>query len=261
VADIARLRRELTETEIQKYESAGRQCAEAVAEVTRQVRPGMTERQIETMTANALMQHGLRPTVLLIGSDERIYRYRHCLPSDKPVRKYAMVNVCARRWGLVVSTTRFIHFGPLDGELRNRLRAAAIVHANYLAALRPGRRAADIFESAKKWYAEQGFPGEWEFHHQGGGTGYKEREYILLPDSAEVVFEHEAFAFNPTVQGAKVEDTVIAFPDRVENITTLADWPAINVVVDGKSYGCPDILIHGGPQTEWKDPAAPVKVD
>ena len=86
VADIARLRRELTETEIQKYESAGRQCAEAVAEVTRQVRPGMTERQIETMTANALMQHGLRPTVLLIGSDERIYRYRHCLPSDKPVR-------------------------------------------------------------------------------------------------------------------------------------------------------------------------------
>jgi Xaa-Pro dipeptidase len=261
VVDLALLRRPLTATEVEKYKVAGLRCVEAVAEVTRQVRPGMTEREIETMSAHALMQRGLRPTVLLIGSDERIYRYRHCLPSDKPVEKYAMVNVCARRWGLVVSATRFVHFGPLAKELRERLRAAAIVNANYFAALRPGVRAADIFERAKKWYADQGFPGEWEFHHQGGGTGYREREYVVHPGSEEVVLDHEAFAFNPTVQGAKVEDTVIVMGDRVENITTLADWPAMNVLVNGKTYACPDILIHGAAQTAWPDPLPSGKPD
>lgn len=257
VVDLTLCRRPLTATEVQKYRLAGLRCVEAVAEVTRQVRPGMTEREIETMSAHALMQRGLRHTVLLIGSDERIYRYRHCLPSDKPVGKYAMVNVCARRWGLVVSATRFVHFGPLEKELRERLRAAAIVNANYFAALRPRARAADILERAKKWYADQGFPGEWEFHHQGGGTGYREREYVIHSGSEEVVLDHEAFAFNPTVQGAKVEDTVVVVGDGVENLTTLADWPAIHVVLNGRSYSCPDILIHGAAQTSWPDPVVP----
>jgi Xaa-Pro dipeptidase len=259
--DITRLRRELTETEIKKYRCAGLHCAEAVAEITRQIRPGMTERQIEVMTAHALMQRGLRPTVLLIGSDERIYRYRHCLPSDKPVEKYAMVNVCARGWGLVVSTTRFVHFGPLGDELQKRLRAAAIVNAHYMAALRPRRRIADIFEQAKGWYADQEFPGEWEFHHQGGGTGYSEREYIIGPDSEEVVLEHEAFAFNPTVQGAKAEDTVITFGDHVQNLTATADWPALKVMLNGCLYPCADILISGAPQTVWEGQGLTVGAD
>jgi Xaa-Pro aminopeptidase len=95
--DVAGLRREPSETEIRKYACAGPQCAEAVAEVARQVRPGMSERKIEAMIAHALFQRGLCPTVLRIGSDERVYRFRHCLTSDKLVRKYAMVNVCAKK--------------------------------------------------------------------------------------------------------------------------------------------------------------------
>jgi hypothetical protein len=116
------------------------------------------------------------------------------------------------------------------------------MNANYLAALRPGKRVADIFEHAKDWYAAQGFSGEWERHHQGGGTGYKESEYVIGPDSEGVVLEHEAFAFTPMVQGAKVE-----------NMTTVPDWPAINVRVNDQSFCCLDILLHGAPQTEWEE--------
>jgi Xaa-Pro dipeptidase len=250
--DIAPLRYQLTETEIKKFRWIGQQATAAVIEVAKQVRPGMMEREIETRTSDALMRRGLRPTVLLIGSDERLFKFRHALPSDtKAVDKYAMVNVCAKKWGLVISVTRLVHFGPLSEELRNRYAAVATVNARYFASLKPGASTAQILDKAKGWYAELGYPGEWEFHHQGGPCGYGERDYLLSSGSHETVVDHQAFALNPTVQGAKAEDTVIVFEDHVENITETPDWPAIPVKVNGVTYNSPDVLIVGAPQTVW----------
>ena len=98
--NIAPLRYQLSPAEILKYRWLGRDCAEAVEHVTRQVAPGMTERKIEADISNALMQRGVRPTVLLIGADDRILRFRHALPSDRAVEKYAMVNICGEKMGL-----------------------------------------------------------------------------------------------------------------------------------------------------------------
>lgn len=250
--DVAPLRYQLTETEVKKFRWIGQQASEALIEVAKQVKPGMMEREIETLTSDALMRRGLRPTVLLIGSDERLFKFRHALPSDtKAVDRYAMVNICAKKWGLVISVTRLVHFGPLSEELRNRYAAVATVNARYFASLKPGTRAAEILENAKGWYADLGYPGEWEFHHQGGPCGYGERDYLLHTNSTELVLDHQAFALNPTIQGSKAEDTVIVFQDHVENITESAEWPTIPVKVNGVMYGSPDVLIVGAPQTVW----------
>jgi len=249
--NVAPLRYQLSPAEILKYRWLGGQCAEAVEDVTRRVAPGMTERQIEAQIANALMQRGVRPTVLLIGADHRIRRFRHALPSDLAVEKYAMVNICGRKWGLIASVTRFVHFGSLDPELKRRLHAAAVVNSNYSHALRKGARISDVFQQATDWYAELGYPGEWKFHHQGGATGYNEREYVITPDSTEIVLDHQAFAMNPTVQGAKAEDTVLVVQDHTENLSTTPDWPKVNVELDGRVYESADILIQGAAQTKW----------
>jgi antitoxin VapB len=249
--NIASLRYQLSQAEILKYRWLGRHSAEAVEEVTRQVKPGMTERQIEAMIANALMQRGIRPTVLLIGSDDRIFRFRHALPSDRAVEKYAMVNICGKKWGLLSSVTRFVHFGALAGELSKRLHAAATVNAKYSHALKAGAKISDVFQQATEWYAELGYPGEWKFHHQGGATGYSEREYLITPDSTEVVLDHQAFAMNPTVQGAKAEDTILVQQDHTENLTATRNWPQIRVKVGGREYESADVLIQGAPQTNW----------
>jgi Xaa-Pro aminopeptidase len=250
--DIAPLRYQLTETEVKKFRWIGRQATAAVIEVAKQVKPGMMEREMETLASDVLMRRGLRPTVLLMGSDERLFKFRHALPSDtKAVEKYAMVNICAKKWGLVISVTRLVHFGPLSEELRKRYAAVATVNARYFASLKPGTRADQILENAKGWYAELGYPGEWEFHHQGGPCGYGERDYLLAEDSTQSVVDRQEFALNPTVQGAKAEDTVIVFKDHVENITETSDWPAIPVKVNGVIYNSPDVLIIGAPQTVW----------
>ena len=37
----------------------------------------------------------------------------------------------------------------------------------------------------------------------------------------------QAFAWNPTVAGTKVEDTALVIDDRLEMLTTSPEWPLI----------------------------------
>jgi hypothetical protein len=66
---------------------------------------------------------------------------------------------------------------------------------------------------------------------------------VALPASDQVVHDRQAFAWNPTVMGAKVEDTVIVLGERIENITATADWPTIPVKIGEQTYVAPDILV------------------
>jgi Xaa-Pro aminopeptidase len=62
-----------------------------------------------------------------------------------------LVNIGAKKWGLIASVTRFVHFGALDGELKKRLHAAAGGELKVSRALKPGAKIADIFEQATEW--------------------------------------------------------------------------------------------------------------
>lgn len=238
------LRFQLTDTEIKRYRWLGQQTTEAVELICRKIKSGMDEYEIEAMTAAELRSRGIIPTVLLIGVDDRIYKYRHALPAGAVLQKYAMVNVVAEKWGMPMAVTRFVHFGPLPEELQNKIKMTAEVNAHYQAATFPGKSCAEIFEECKQWYADVGFEGEWKKHHQGGAIGYDDREYIIYPDIKETVLENQAFAWNPTITGAKVEDTIIAHKNGFEVVTRTEDWPMINVKLGEKTYPQPNILIR-----------------
>ncbi|OPX35800.1 hypothetical protein B1H10_00385 [candidate division KSB1 bacterium 4484_188] len=238
-----KLRYSLTDTEIKRYRWLGKQTTEAVETVCRHLKPGMDEFRIEAMTAAEIRSRGILPTVLLIGSDDRIYQYRHALPAGAKLKKYAMVNVVAEKWGMPIAVTRFVHFGPLPEELKSKLEKTARVNAYYQKATVPGASTGDIFEMCKHWYAEVGFEGEWKKHHQGGAIGYDDREYVIYPGIREVVQEKQAFAWNPTITGAKVEDTMIVYKDHFEVITRTDDWPTVDIKIDGKVYPQPAILV------------------
>lgn len=243
-AELSPLRYELTESEIKKYRWVGRQATEAVIAVCRRLHPGLSEKQIEAMAADELMRRGLRPTVLLMGVDRRVSDYYHHTPTDLSLKKYAIVNVCARRWGLVASVARFVHFGPLDPDLKHKLEVAMKLSAKYQANSRPGITAGQMIEMAKQWYSEEGFAGDWQAHHQGGAIGYAEREWIAVPGSKEQILDHEAFAWNPIIRGTLSFDTILVYRDHIENLTHTSDWPSVPIVVDGRTYQMPDILIR-----------------
>lgn len=247
VADLlAPLRYQLTESEIKKYRWVGHAASEAVIAVCRKIQPGMSERQIEALASQELMQRGLRPTVLLMGVDHRVVDYYHHTPSDLRLQRYAIVNVCARRWGLVVSVARFVHFGALEPELIRKQKAAMNISALFEANSKPGVTAGQMMERAEKWYADAGFPGDWQEHHQGGAIGYAEREWLAVPGSSEMIHDHQAFAWNPIIHGTLSFDTILVEGDHLENLTRTTDWPTKPVEIDGVQYWMPEILIRSG---------------
>jgi antitoxin VapB len=136
-----------------------------------------------------------------------------------------MLVLCARQFGLICSITRLVHFGPLPDDLRQRADAVAQIDAAYIAATRPGASLAEIINLGQRVYAQTGFNDEWRYHHQGGVAGYEPREYLGTPTANEAVRVSQAFAWNPSVPGAKSEDTILVGESGTEIVTGVKGWP------------------------------------
>lgn len=237
------LRASLQETEIERFRWLGATAAAAVTEVLQSLEPGITEFEMEAQVAEALLRRGILPSVYLMAVDDRILKYKHAVARGRALEKYAMLNLCARKWGLTVSITRFAHFGALPGDLANRFAAAAQVNAALLDATREGAASSDLFVIARDAYAREGFPGDEQLHHQGGATGYWEREWVATPEGTEIVVNNQAFAWNPSIRGGKVEDTVLLRNGQIELLTPTPDLPTLSSSANGNSYPASGVLI------------------
>jgi antitoxin VapB len=230
-AEISRLRAGLTPAEGERFRQLGQLCAQTMDSAARVVRPQMTEYEIAALLGGAAQQRGVQPIVNLIATDERIYRFRHPLPTEKKLEKYALLVLSGRRWGLVCSISRLIHFGSIPAEVQKRIDATARVNATLIAHTRPGRSLDEVFTRGQAEYAATGFPDEWRFHHQGGAVGYEPREFLGLPGSADVVSVGQAYAWNPTIAGAKMEDTILVGAHGNEILTTTPNWPMVSIKI------------------------------
>jgi len=237
------LRAALSEAEIERYRWLGAETAAATVEALHEVEPGLSEYDLEAITAAGLLRRGILPSVALYAVDDRIFKYKHAVPRGKRLKQYAMLNLCSRKWGLAISITRFIHFGPLPAELGARFEAAAQVNAALMNATRVGATSAELFRVAQAAYAAQGFPGEEQFHHQGGPTGYGEREWIATPAGTETVVNDQAFAWNPSIRGGKTEDTVLLRDGVIENLTPTPELPLLAANVEGSTYAAAGVLV------------------
>ena len=237
------LRAALSESEIARYRWLGAETAAATVESLKQVEPGMSEYDLEAITAANLLKRGIQPSVYLYAVDDRIYKYKHAVARGARLKQYGMLNLCTRKWGLAISITRFLHFGAPPAELLARFRSAAQVNAALLAATKAGATSSELFKVAQTAYAVEGFPGEERFHHQGGPTGYGEREWVATPTGTEVVVDSQAFAWNPSIRGGKAEDTVILRDGSIEWLTATPELPVIDAKVNGKSYPAAGVLV------------------
>ena len=153
-----------------------------------------------------------------------------------------MLVLCGRRRGLVCSITRFVHFGRLPNELQRKAEATARVDGTLIAATRLGEVLGQVFQRGVAAYAEVGFPSEWTLHHQGGPMGYEPREWLAVPESADVVSLGQAYAWNPSITGTKSEDTILVGQERSEVLTSIDGWPTLEVVVEGEALSRPAVL-------------------
>lgn len=240
-------RMRLTKHELAKYRALGKATGQGIADVCRRIAKGMTEEEVAGMLFSTLQAKSVKPTVLLVAADERILKYRHPIPTPVKVKNAVMVVVCGRRWGLICSVTRLVSFGKLTPEIRHRHDATAYIDATFINATRHGVPMVEIFEKARGAYAERGFPNEWRHHHQGGPTGYMEREFTVNPETPKE-FKAEtnmAFAWNPSIAGTKSEDTILVTAKGPEVLTASPGWPMLKVAAGGKVIARPDWLVKG----------------
>ena len=241
--EIASIRSQLTPEEGNRYRELGRLCAQGMRQSIDAVKPGMSEYEIAGQLAQSVESRGVQAVVNLVAVDERIFSYRHPLPTDKKLRNYALLILCGRKWGLICSVTRFVHFGALPDEIRQKAKAVARIDAEMIAATRPGKTLGDVFSQAQAAYAASGFPDEWKLHHQGGSAGYAPREVTATPTSTEPVLPGQVFAWNPSISGAKSEDSILVGEGSNEIITEMTDWPSIDVQVGQQVFKRPAILV------------------
>jgi Xaa-Pro dipeptidase len=230
------LRAPLLLAEVDRYRTLGAAVAASTSRVLKTLTPGITEDEMAARVAADLLSQHITPTVLLMAVDERIFRYKHAVPRAGVLKNYGMLNLCARRHGLAISITRFVHFGSLPAELAANFEKAARINAALLHATHTGATSAALYGAAAKGYADAGFPDEITKHHQGGPCGYLERDWVATPGGSQQVVSVQGFAWNPSLQGAKAEDTVILSEGNIELITPTPDLPVIETTIDGKLY-------------------------
>ncbi len=206
-----------------------RLCADVAAiatDVLALAVPTMTERHLASGLSGALVASGIDPLVVLVGGDARV-AHRHPLPTDAVIGRRALVVVCGRRDGLVANLSRWVREGAESDAERDRTRRIREVEAAYWDALADGRPLAEVLLAGAGAYALAGFEAdEWTRHHQGGVAGYNGRDPRATPTIADTVRAPQAFAWNPSAPGAKVEDTILFDGHDVEILTVDPRWPS-----------------------------------
>ncbi|MGL3149537.1 M24 family metallopeptidase [Microbacterium sp. A82] len=230
VADELRAARAaLLPQERQRYAALGADSAAAVTAVLRHARPDMTEHALAAELGRAVLAIGATPNVILVAGSSR-GGVQHPLPTDAVLGDQFLAVVTAVRHGLHASFSRWVRF---RGSETTDERALRLVEADIFAATRPDRALSEILSDIGSAYVRHGFGNEgspaWRAHHQGGPTGYVGRDPKASPTSTQRVVSGGAFAWNPWVPGAKLEDTVIADHTGVTTLTTDPLWPTVNV--------------------------------
>jgi antitoxin VapB len=213
------IRRRLDPDAIARLRNVGAELTAALAEAAEEVAPGISEHQAADAIAASCRCRGLVPTVLLAATHERIGRYRHPLPSAATIERRVMLVASAQQGGLYANLTLIVDFEEPDPEIRRRLGACEEILARMRdEASKPGRTLGEAFADCRRFYAEAGFPEEWRLHHQGGIAGYASREVIATPGSEIEIEAGQAFAWNPSITGAKTEETFVLTESGAEVI-------------------------------------------
>lgn len=226
-------KRVMMSSELERYRQVGQKASQAMTEVLKAAKPTWTEYQLAGAGAEALWGKGLHPALTLVAGERRLPLYRHATATGEQIGRQAMLVFCARGYGLYANLTRFVCFGELSGEQAELHSHVREVEAVILNLCQPGTTLDAVYHTLAQAYEQHGFPNAIREHHQGGTTGYLAREIVANPTTTDTLVEGIAVAWNPSLVGAKIEDTFVILKDgKLENLTFDPNFP--NVEVEGR---------------------------
>lgn len=240
--EIAEIRTVLTKFELDRYKKMCSEYTGILTEYCRMLKPGQSEIEIAAGLAFDCLRSGIRLPVLMVGSDERIFKYRHPCATQKKVDKYILIATVAEREGICANISRSVYFGRVPDELFSKQDSVNEIQVNYQYHSGPGVTLGELLEVGKESYKKAGFNGEWENHLQGGISGYTPLEFLAVSNSRVKVRENNVMSWNPTVKGAKSEDPVLVTAEEVVQLSIDSRWPGKEYKVGGRKFIIPLIM-------------------
>lgn len=241
---IKELRYSLTKEEILRYKTVGKDVSAVLEEVANEINREMTENDVAGLILKKMKEKGIESIVCLVATDDRIRNYRHPVPTDKKLGLLVQFGGNFKRSGLVVSSTRFVSFGPVSESLRKQFLDTLYIDCVYMKNTVIGMPYTYALQKGKDAYGVCGHGKEFTLHHQGGATGYSGRDIKVTETTKGVVVPNQAFAWNPTITGTKCEDTYVVTDKGIVTISGPVNYPKIKIMIDGEKFIRPYILLR-----------------
>ena len=235
----------LTDEEYRTLRHVGALSDAVLTRVAGRIAPGMTDYAAEAMILEAFAEENAQCDVVLIGTEERMFHYRHPNPCGRKLGKYVMLHAAVRWHGLHSNVSRSVYFGDsVPEEIARPYEAACRIEAFCMSQCVTGRRWAEILAGQKQLYAELGYDGEWKCHYPGGRTGYFVSQSDLSLDPARTIQNREAYDFFVTATGAKVEELSVNWDGRHEILSHTGLWPSKCYSSNERDFELPQILLR-----------------
>jgi len=234
----------LTTYEINRYRKIAALAEQIIYKVANGVEPGMTEKEVEILLCEEYVRNGFFETVILIGADERIEKYRHPVPTNKKISHTLLLAPSPRKNGLFSPITRMVYFGnTVPAELRKKYDTLLEIETRVMARCQAGETFSGINEFEKNLYKKSSYPDEWQNHFMGGLTGYVPNEPNQFRNPSAKIKPFQTFNWYLTVTGAKVEEILLTQETGNEIISTTGIWPSKKMEFEGNNYVLPDIML------------------
>jgi len=236
------LRYSLTSWEVERYKEVGLLASTAVETTAKTIEPGDKECEVIGRLAQRLWANRVDFVTTFCAADERIENFRHPIATEKGIEKRVMLGVNARKWGLIVTLTRFVQFGKVPPGLMKQYEDNVYIECVLMANTVPGRPVVEVLNKGIEAYKERGYPEEYQLHHQGGATGYLGRDYRVNFHTPDIVQENQAFCWNPSIAGTKSEDTMLATSKGPVLLSKPMQFPILEMEIEGYAFQRPGIL-------------------
>src|SRR5205085_11745744 len=107
--------------------------------------------------------------------------YRRRGPSGAKIEQSCLIQATAQRWGLHVTVSRAVSFGPPQEELRREFDMALRCSALQIASSTARTKPADILTTSDRVLGLGGFDHEWRLCPAGWLTGFAAVELLFAP--------------------------------------------------------------------------------
>ena len=241
---VYRLHFPLMKEEVERYRTHAAMAESILRKVADELKPGMSEKDAEALLNIEYAKHGFVNSVILVGADARIEKYRHPVPTDSKIQRMLLLAPAPRKDGLYMPISRMICFDDhLPSELREKYDTLLRFEANVFSRCVAGTRFVDIMEFEKKLYQASSYPDEWQGHFMGGITGYYPNDPVQYRNPEAKVKTMQTFNWYLTVTGAKVEEILLTNESGNELLSVKGAWPLRKMEACGEEYMLPDILM------------------